>query len=291
MYILTTISTGWNDYELLDSGNGLRLEKFGKYTLVRPDPQVLWKPHLKLAEWEKADAIFNKATEEKGNWEKRTAIPDKWLMRYHGLSFYCKLTPFKHTGVFPGQAVQWSWIEEQIREAGRPIRVLNLFGYTGISTIAAAHAGAQVTHVDASFPSIGWGKENQKASGLENKPIRWMLDDVLKFCEKEVRRGVKYDAIIMDPPIYGHGPNGERWKFAESFPKLMGVVHKLLSQNPLFVLVNAYAISASSLMLESILKDYLPTKKGDFSTGELALQEEGTDRLLSTGIYCSWGSK
>jgi 23S rRNA (cytosine1962-C5)-methyltransferase len=288
MQIVTT--SGWDDYALLDSGNGLRLEKFGKYTLVRPDPQILWKPHLKHSEWEKADAICQKVSDEKGNWTKQQSMPDKWLMKYNHLSFYCRLTPFKHTGVFPEQSMQWDWIEEKITAAKRPIRVLNLFAYTGISTLAAAHAGGQVTHVDASVPSMAWAKDNQKASGLENKAIRWILDDVTKFCEKEIRRGAKYDAIIMDPPIYGHGPNGERWKFAESFPKLMEVIHKLLSPDPLFVLINAYAISASSLMLENILRDYLPTRRGEFSTGELAIQEEGTGRLLSTGIFSNWSA-
>jgi 23S rRNA (cytosine1962-C5)-methyltransferase len=200
---MTILSTnGWQDYELLDSGNGQRLERFGEFVLVRPDPQIIWKPTLSQAEWDKADAIFEKTSGDKGNWKTRKTIPERWLMKYKDLSFYAKLSPFKHTGIFPEQSIQWDWMQERIKTSDRTQNVLNLFGYTGIASIAAAQAGAKVTHIDASYPTIGWARENQKVSGLEDKPVRWILDDAIKFCNREIKRGVKYDGIIMDPPIY-----------------------------------------------------------------------------------------
>jgi 23S rRNA (cytosine1962-C5)-methyltransferase len=282
------ISTpGWADYELLDTGEGMRLERFGKYILVRPDPQIIWQPHLSNDEWAKADAIFDIQGKA---WINRNNVPAKWLMKYHDLSFWAELTPFKHTGVFPEQILQWDWIQEKIKTATKQPRVLNLFGYTGIASLAAAHAGAQVTHVDASKPTIAWAKLNQTASHLDTKPIRWILDDAIKFVQREVKRGVKYDAFIMDPPVYGHGPNGERWEFTESFPQLLSVVKLLFSDRPLFILINAYAISASSLMLENTLKDIVPKNKKDIEVGELALEEKGSGRLLSTGIFGRWAN-
>lgn len=285
MNILAT--KGFEDYELIDSGNGQRLERFGKFTLVRPDPQVIWKPQKDNSFWEKADASYIQ-NGNKGSWNNRSKLPEKWLLKYKNLSFFCKLTPFKHTGVFPEQSLHWDFMAEKIREAGREISVLNLFGYTGTSSLVCAANGAKVTHVDASKPSISWARENQEASALLQKPIRWIMDDVIKFTQREVRRNVKYDAIIMDPPIYGHGPEGERWDFNQSFPKLMGICRKILSANPLFIIVNAYAISSSSIMLNNVLKDYLDDLGGTFEYGELALQEIDSERLLSTGIFARW---
>lgn len=299
------VAPNWTDYILLDSGNGQRLEKFGPYTLIRPDPQAIWKPNLPKSEWEKYDARFEgkgdkqslpiRFAQGKGRWIKRSKMPDKWVIRYNNISMYCKLTPFKHTGIFPEQSAHWDWISSVITSEqsersdlvrnDKDINILNLFGYTGGSTLAAAAAGAKVTHVDASYPAIGWARENQKLSGLEDKPIRWILDDAIKFCQREIKRGVKYDGIILDPPIYGHGPKGEVWDFNISFPQLLDLCKQLLSDNPLFVIVNAYAISASSLMLESVLKDYLPV--GNIESGELALQES-SGRFLSTGIFARW---
>lgn len=288
MLILTT--AGWPDYELLDSGSGQRLERFGEYLLVRPDPQIIWQPHLPESEWKSADAIFKRTEKDQGKWLFKNIVKKQWLLKYRNISFYCKFAPFKHTGVFPEQTIQWEWISQLLHPLSPTIQphILNLFAYTGIASLIAVEAGAKVTHVDASFPTIGWARENQKASGLDNKPIRWILDDALKFCEREVRRGVKYDGIIMDPPVFGHGPGGERWDFNESFPKLMEVCQKLLSKNPLFVLVNAYAISTSAITLENVLKDYLTNLDGKFESGELALQEKNTKRLLSTGIFARW---
>lgn len=274
------------DYELIDSGDQQRFERFGSYKIIRPDPQLIWQPALSEKEWMKADAYFRKESENRGQWETQKAMPDKWLMQYDGLKFYAKLSPFKHTGVFPEQAIHWKWMKELIEKAGRPINVLNLFAYTGISTLACAAAGASVTHVDASQPTIGWARDNQTASGLSDKPIRWILDDVVKFVQRDVRRGKKYDAIIMDPPVYGRGPKGETWSFNVSFPSLIADCQQLLSNNPLFFLVNAYAISSSALTLNNVLADYLP--KGKMECGELCLKEKSAGRLLSTGIFSRW---
>ncbi len=285
MNILST--KGFEDYELIDSGNGQRLERFGNYLLTRPDPQIIWKPQKDNSVWEKVDASYIQ-NGNKGSWDNRGKLPEKWLLKYKNLSFFCKLTPFKHTGVFPEQSLHWDFMEEKMRGAGREISVLNLFGYTGISSLVCAANGAKVTHVDASKPSISWARENQEASGLLQKPIRWIIDDAIKFTQREVKRNVKYDAIIMDPPIYGHGPEGEKWDFSQSFPKLMEICRNILSDNPLFIIVNAYAISSSSIMLDNVLKDYLSDLGGTFEYGELALQEIDSERLLSTGIFARW---
>lgn len=291
MQILTTHN--WSDYELLDSGNGKRLERFGKYTLVRPDPQCIWKPTRSEQEWYNADAVFQRKTEDKGIWVHKTKLPEKWTMKYKDLSFWIKLTPFKHTGVFQEQAVQWDWIQSvianEVKQSHQP-NILNLFAYTGVGSIAAAAAGAKVTHVDASKPAVTWGRENQTTSHLEDKPIRWIVDDVIKFCQREIKRGVKYDGILMDPPIYGHGPGGETWNFNKDFPTLLTICKQLLSDSPLFAIVNAYAISASALMLENVMKDYFGKLKGTIECGELTLEESKSKRLLSTGIFGKWSA-
>lgn len=317
------ISKGWEDYRLIDSGNGFRLEKFGQYTIVRPDPQAIWKPTLSQNDWGNAAVSFKRTKADSGVWEYKTHLPEKWKMSYKNLSFWARLTSFKHTGIFPEQSLQWDFIDQKISSRllsnkkegvtrdGEPqkvpvvnrvsdallgagewqdpdggIKVLNLFGYTGIASLAAAAAGAKVTHVDASKPSITWARENQTVSGLQDKPIRWILEDAVKFVEREYRRGNRYDGVIMDPPAYGHGPTGQIWKFHENFPKLMEEVASILSPHPLFVIVNAYAISSSAIMLENVMKDYLP--KGTIDAGELCLEESTGHRLLSTGLYARW---
>jgi len=296
--MLTAFTLGnMQDYELIDSGNQGRLERFGSYYISRPDPQLVWKPGLSEDDWNNVDAFYERTAENKacpersrgGKWVMNNPIPEKWLMHYKDLSFYAKLTPFKHTGVFPEQAIHWDWMREKIEKAKRPINVLNLFSYTGISTLVCAAADASVTHVDASHPTIGWAKQNQLASKLQDKPIRSILDDAMKFVQREIRRGAKYDAIIMDPPVYGRGPKGETWSFNTSFPMLMEDCQKLLPKNPLFILVNAYAISSSAIMLENVLMDYLP--KGKMECGELCLKEKSLGRLLSTGIFARWCAK
>ena len=296
MLILKT--PNWSDYELVDSGDSARLERFGKYILVRPDPQAIWKPTLPASEWNKANAVFERTSGEKGKWIFKHKLPEKWLMHYRDLSFYVKLSPFKHTGVFPEQAAQWDWIRDLTHQRGvttkrAPVaspatNILNLFAYTGIASLAAASTGAKVTHVDASRPTISWARENQEVSGLQNKPIRFILDDAIKFVQREARRGVKYDGIIMDPPVFGHGPEGKVWKFNESFPQLLEACKQVLSDNPLFILVNTYAISSSALMLENVLKDYFKNLGGNIECGELALEEKYGKRLLSTGIFARW---
>ncbi len=281
------IAPDWKDYALLDSGNGQRLERFGSYVLVRPDPQILWQPSQPKSIWDKADAVFTRTSEDKGKWVVQTKIPEKWQLGYKDLRFYAKLTPFKHTGAFPEQASQWDFIVDQVG-AYRNTNILNLFAYTGVATLMAAAAGAKVTHVDASHQAISWAKENQQVSNLEEKPIRWILDDAVKFCQRELKRGSRYDGIIMDPPIYGHGPKGETWDFDKSFPELMKVCSQLLTDNPIFFLVNAYAVSSSALMLKNVLTDYLGKLGGKISCGELALKQENSERLLSTGIFSRW---
>lgn len=279
MIILTT--PNWTDYELLDTGKGFRLERFGKYILKKPDPQSLWKPSLPKSEWEKADAIF-----ANDKWIVKTQIPDKWLMEYKDLKFWAKLSPFKHTGVFPEQANQWDFIQEKINRAEKQVNILNLFAYTGIASIACAKAGAKITHLDASRPAIGWAKENQQASRLPKNSIRWILDDAIKFTQREIKRGVQYDGIILDPPVYGHGPEGEIWDFNKDFPRLLENCKQILSDQPLFIVINAYAVSASAIMLENMLQDL--NLDGKIEAGELCLKEVSSDRLLSTGIFTRW---
>jgi 23S rRNA (cytosine1962-C5)-methyltransferase len=280
MQLLTT--NGWDDYELLDSGNSERLERFGEYVISKPDPQAIWKPNLSREDWDKADAKFLEK-----DWSPNS-LPQKWPLKYKDLQFYAKLTPFKHTGVFPEQIINWDYMQEKINKAGKELNVLNLFGYTGIASLVCAASGAKVTHLDGSKPSITWARENQTLSGLQEKPIRWILDDAVEFTAREARRGNAYDAILMDPPVYGHGPNGETWDFNKSFPELLQNCKKILSSNPVFVIVNAYAISSSSLMLVNTMENYLGLSREKIEYGELALQEKNDGRLLSTGIFARY---
>jgi 23S rRNA (cytosine1962-C5)-methyltransferase len=277
------------NYELIDSGNGRRLERFGEYVLDRPDPEVLWQKTLPEAEWGKADAIFRES------WINKSNVPERWEMEENGIKFWAKLAPFKHTGVFPEQAGQWEYVNKQISKStndanriGRQINILNLFAYTGIASLFAAKAGAKVTHLDASRPAITWANENRDLNGMQDDPIRWIVDDAIKFTEREVKRGVKYDAIIMDPPVYGHGPAGEIWDFNKDFAKLLENCSKIISDNPLFVLVNAYAISSSSTTLANTLQGYFGKFGGNIENGELTLKETSAGRLLSTGIWARW---
>lgn len=276
------------NYELIDSGEGRRLEKWGEYILDRPDPQIIWKKNLGESAWQAADAYFRRISEDKGTWNVKGKIPEKWVLEHDGVKFYAKLTPFKHTGIFPEQVVQWDYINNQIcKSTNRNANILNLFGYTGIASLFAAKAGGTVTHVDASRPAITWANEN-RALNDESWPIRWIIDDALKFTAREIKRGVKYDAIIMDPPAYGHGPTGEVWDFNRDFPKLLGNCKQILSKEPLFVLANAYAISSSSITLANTLNDTMKDFGGRIENGELTLKETSGGRLLSTGIWARW---
>lgn len=275
------------EYKLVDSGNGRRLERFGAFLIDRPDPQIIWEKGLPKEEWDKANARFS------DKWNNPlsqyvTRIPEKWQMEHEDIKFWLKLTPFKHTGVFPEQSSQWEYLEQKIKEEKHQINVLNLFAYTGIASLFAARAGAKVTHVDASRPSITWANENRELNNMQDLPIRWIVDDALKFTEREIKRGSKYDIIIMDPPVYGHSPNGEPWNFNEDFPKLMKNCKQILSENPVFVLVNTYAISSSSITLANTIQGFLGDLDGSIKNGELTIKEESKGRLLSTGIWARW---
>ena len=280
----------WVDYELLDSGDGAKLERFGKYTLARPDKSILWQRTLADKIWNQADAEFVLGENGEGQWHNKTKMPSKWLMRYGDLSFWARLTPFRHTGVFPEQAAHWDWMSEKIKSAKRPVNVLNLFAYTGMATMVAARAGASVTHLDASKPTLAWARENAQSSGLAEKPIKWILDDAIKFVKREGRREHKYDGIIIDPPVFGRGPQGELWRFAKSFPALIEACQALLSEQPLFVITTAYEIEESSLMLANVLADWLGQRGGAIEAGELVLQPKTGNCLLSTSVYARWSS-
>jgi 23S rRNA (cytosine1962-C5)-methyltransferase len=287
-------TTNLDSYELIDSGDEYRLERFGDFVLARPDPAVLWQKSLPESEWQKADAVYEKQGEDRGKWQvKNKELPEKWLMNFSypkadlDISFFSKLTPFKHTGIFPEQAANWQFMIEQFaKNKGKPMQMLNLFGYTGVASVLAAKMGVKVTHVDASKPSLNWAKENMLASNLPNDAIRWIFEDCLKFIKREVRRGNKYDCILMDPPAFGRGAQGEVWKFSDDLPVLLDQVRQLLNPNFKFLIINAYAVSVSSLLLKNLLDDlnsHLGTqKKVDY--GELVLKQKN-GRMLSTGIF------
>jgi len=279
----------WADYELLDSGEGLKLERFGSYRFIRPEPQAMWRKAADEKTWAAAHAIFQPSHEESGgSWQIKKPFPSAWNMRYGGLAFQARLTGGRHLGVFPEQACHWDWMSRLIGDARRPIQVLNLFGYTGLATLAAAQAGASVTHVDASKKAVGWARENQALSGLQDKPVRWIVDDALKFVQRQARRQAQYDGVILDPPKFGRGPKGEVWEFFELFPRLLHACRSLLSPKPLFFVVTAYAIRASALSLCNSLQEALAGLGGRTTCGELALRESSAGRLISTAIFSRW---
>lgn len=281
----------WTDYALLDSGAGSKLEQFGRYRFVRPEPQAIWSPASPQKSWQAADAIFRgDGQDEGGKWQFKRPLEARWIMQYKDLKFWTQATSFRHLGVFPEQASQWDWIEESIKKAQRPIKVLNLFGYTGLATLVAAKAGAVVTHVDASKQTISWARENQLLSGLEDRPIRWLVDDALKYVQREVRRQATYDGIIIDPPKFGRGPKGEIWKLYEALPDLLQACRLLLSQHPAFVVLTAYAIRASALSLHYCLEEMVADHSGSITTGEMVTLEQSAGRMLSTAIFSRWVS-
>jgi len=278
-------------YELLDSGNGRKLERYGDHVLVRPEAEALWKPALQDKEWKKADAEFTSTPEENGgHWVYYHQIPRRWLLNFEGYQLWLQTTASRHLGVFPEQASQWNWIGDQVRQAGRPIKVLNLFGYTGVATLAAAQAGAKVTHVDASKKVITWAQENQRSSGLGDRSVRWLMDDALKFVQREGRRGASYDGIIMDPPKFGRGPKGEVWEFFKLMADLLEAVRKILSPSPQFAVITAYAVKASPITLETALLEMMEGQAGETSCGEIAIREKSAGRLLSTAIFARWAA-
>ncbi len=283
---------GWEDYELLDSGDGQKLERFGPYRLVRPEPEAVWRRQLPTREWEAAHAVFQPAPEENGgHWQARKPLPEHWVMRYRRISFRVQTTSSRHVGVFPEQASQWDWITDQIHNAGRPLKVLNLFGYTGVASVAAAAAGAQVTHVDASRKVITWANQNLKLSGLEQAPVRWIVDDALKFVQREARRNAQYDGLILDPPKFGRGPKGEVWEFYALLPNLLQACAEALARRPQFVVLTAYAVKASALTLHQAVTEMMAGRgAGQVTAGELVLQDKSAGRLVSTAIYARWAA-
>lgn len=293
MKALTILATPPSqDFELLDSGEGEKLERYGTVTLARPDPQALWPKQLSKTRWQDAHCTFKSAEGGKsGGWRVKMGVSKQWQIQFSGLklTFKIVLSPFKHVGLFPEQYSNWKWITEKITESKRPISVLNLFGYTGGATLAASGAGAEVVHVDGSKAAIAWAKENAELSGLSGKPIRWIEDDAKKFVDREIRRGNKYDAIIMDPPAFGHGAKGEIWKIEENLLPLIEAASKLLSDQPLFFIINGYSAGYSAIAYENNLKEILKRFGGVIESGELTLQESGTEgRLLPCGIFARW---
>jgi 23S rRNA (cytosine1962-C5)-methyltransferase len=282
------IAHKWKDYEILDMSNGEKLERWGKYILVRPDPQIIWTKETDKNNWNKADAIYNRSNKGGGEWTFKNNLPKSWKINYERLTFNIKPMGFKHTGLFPEQAVNWDWMIDKIQKSKRPIKVLNLFAYTGGASVACLYAGASVCHVDSSKGMIEWAKENVKSSNLEEKSIRYIVDDVIKFVKREIRRQSKYDVIIMDPPSYGRGKSGEVWNFEENISELIDLCIKLLSDKPLFLLINSYTTGTSSKTLENILKLNIINKKGKFSSGEIGLPMSNSEITLPCGIFARW---
>jgi 23S rRNA (cytosine1962-C5)-methyltransferase len=282
-------SPDWTDYELLDSGQGQKLERFGPYTLIRPEAEAIWHPALPEKIWQAADASFQPSPEENGgHWSFRKAMPPRWKMTYRDFQFWAQTSASRHLGVFPEQACQWDWIEDQVRAAGTPVRVLNLFGYTGLASLAAAHAGAEVTHLDASKKAVTWARENLELSGLAAKPVRWIVDDALKFVQREARRGAHYDGIILDPPKFGRGPKGEVWEFYNLLPALLEGCTQILSKQPLLLVLTAYAVKASSLTLHYAVRDAMRGKGGETTAGELTIPEKSAGRSISMAVFARW---
>lgn len=283
------VANDWKDYEVLDTSRGEKLERWGKYILVRPDPQVIWDTPRNHEGWKKVNAHYHRSSQGGGEWEIFN-LPKQWTVSYKGLTFNLQPFSFKHTGLFPEQAVNWDWFSEKIKkEKGRQIKVLNLFAYTGGATLAAAKAGAAVTHVDASKGMVTWAKENAKSSGLENAPIRYIVDDCVKFVEREIRRGNRYDAVIMDPPSYGRGPKGEVWKIEESIHPLIKLCVKVLSDDPLFFLINSYTTGLQAGVLAYMISEEIGKRfKGIVTADEIGLPVSGNGLVLPSGASGRW---
>jgi 23S rRNA (cytosine1962-C5)-methyltransferase len=328
-------SSNWSDYALLDSGDGLKLERFGPYTFVRPEVQAMWSRALPEKGWVRADAVFQPTSEESGgHWEFRKRLEERWEMKYAlaplhlppfsekmggeqeggELRFWAMTTPGRHLGVFPECAAHWDWAANLIHHRVHPstqlmasskhrefrndpagvanstVRVLNLFGYTGLATLAAAAVGAQVTHVDASKKAVTWARENQALSGLSEKPVRWIMDDALKFVQREARRGNRYDGILLDPPKFGRGPKGEVWEVYKSLPSLLEACRQVLDEKPLFVVVTVYAVKASAVHIGQALQEMMAGYEGEVECGELVTREQSAGRLLSQAVYARWAN-
>ena len=282
------IADHWKDYEVIDTSCGEKLERWGKYILLRPDPQVIWKTGKTVPEWNRLNGHYHRSSKGGGEWEF-FKLPQEWTISYRELNFRLKPFSFKHTGLFPEQAVNWDWCRERIRQADRPVKVLNLFAYTGGATLAAASAGASVTHVDASKGMVTWAKENAAVSHLEDAPIRWLVDDCVKFVEREIRRGNKYDGIIMDPPSYGRGPKGEIWKIEESIYPFVELASQLLSDDALFFLINSYTTGLQPAVLSYMLSTVIQKKRGgEVQSSEIGLPVSSNGLVLPCGATGRW---
>lgn len=281
------LADNWKEYQVIDTSSGEKLEKWGDYILLRPDPQVIWKTPRKNPAWKRINAHYHRSAKGGGEWEFFN-LPNEWTISYRELTFRLKPFSFKHTGLFPEQAVNWDWMSDKIRNAGREIKALNLFAYTGGATLAMAHAGASVTHVDASKGMVTWAKENAQASHLEDKPIRWLVDDCKKFVEREIRRGNHYDAILMDPPSYGRGPKGEIWKMEDSIYEFLELSAKLLSDKPLFFVINSYTTGLAPAVLKYLLATVLKDRKGTIQADEIGLPVKETSLVLPCGACGRW---
>ncbi len=282
------------DYALLDSGNGQKLEQYGPYRIVRPEGQAIWQPALPAKDWDRVDAIFTGDTDEEGmgRWRfPRQPLGETWPMKHDGIDYLGRFTSFRHVGVFPEQASHWDHMAGLIESTRRPVKVLNLFGYTGLASLVAARAGAEVTHVDASKKAIGWARENQEMAGLGNKPIRWIVEDAMKFAEREERRGSRYDIILFDPPAYGRGPKGEVWQLFEHLPALTDICRSILTPKPLAVVLTAYSIRSSFFATHALMRDTFAGMGGRVESGELIIREQSAGRALSTSLFSRWVAK
>ncbi len=283
------ISNSWKDYEILDMANGEKLERWKDIILVRPDPQIIWNQKTNPALWKNAHAVYNRSKQGGGAWNYQKKLPESWKVTYKNLTFNIKPMGFKHTGLFPEQAVNWDWMMEKIKNEKRQVKVLNLFAYTGGATVSCLSAGASVCHVDSSKGMVAWAKENVISSNLQDRPVRYIVDDVVKFVNREIRRANTYDAIVMDPPSYGRGANGEVWQFEENIAELVSLCMRVLSDNPVFFLINSYTTGISAKVLENLLQINMSKKvKGKFSSGEIGLPMTNSNLVLPCGIYGRW---
>lgn len=278
----------WKEYQLLDSGSGEKLESFSGYTMIRPDPRAIWSPLLPQSSWDAADATFIRTDSEHGDWNIKKQTPNPWILTYHDLKFTLHPTDFKHVGIFPEQAANWNWTQKQIREYGTGSSVLNLFGYTGAATVAAAKAGAAVTHVDSSKPSITWAHENCDLNAVSPSLTRWIVEDAYKFVVREAKRNSSYGGIILDPPRFGRGAKGEVWKLTEDLPNLLYGIKKILRPTRSFVLLNVYTADLSPLAIYNLIHSVFSDLHGTCELGELATKEQGKDRFLPQGIVARW---
>ena len=282
----------WKDYALLDMGSGEKLERYGKIVVRRPEQQALGEKKLSTDEWNEADATFSGKVDEigSGRWQFKKPIPEEWQMKFGPIKFICRFTSFRHVGVFPEQVAHWSWIINKVKTIDRPINILNLFGYTGLISLLAANYGANVTHIDASKKAIGWARENQEMSSLTDKPIRWICEDATKFVAREIKRSRQYDAIILDPPKFGRGPNGETWNLFDDLPHLIQLIFKVLSDQPQFIILTTYSINASFIAFHELMEETFSELGGTLESGELMIREQATQRRLSTSMFSRWSA-